>query len=258
VPEIDKYRWVEIGSVPRFKDGETKPFVTTTVFTDITEHKRNEKKIKKSLKEKEILLRELYHRTKNNMQVIMAMINLQTQNIKNENILQKFNVITNRISTIALVHEMLYQTKDLSTINLKDYFTDLINLLLSKQQNIHEGISIKRDMKDVLVTIDSAITCGLIMDELISNIFKHAYPENSGGEIQISLKITEEQEIEFIVGDDGIGLPEGFDYRNSDTMGFQTLVGLAEGQLLGSLTLVEGKGVSFQIRFKENPHPEKV
>jgi two-component sensor histidine kinase len=237
-------------------DGTVKEFIGT--FLDITYRKKGEMQIRNALKEKETLLRELYHRTKNNMQVIMAMINLQTQNIKDENILQMFSETSNRISTMALVHEKLYQTKDLSQINLKDYFTDLINLLSNNYQLISEGIRIKTDMSNVMVTIDSAIPCGLIMNELISNAFKHAFPENQRGEIQISLKMIDDQEIELIIGDDGIGLPEGFEYRDTDTMGLQTIVALAEGQLLGTLKVAKGKGTKFHITFREMPHKKRV
>ena len=142
----------------RNPDGTVREFIGT--FLDITYRKKSEIQIRESLKEKETLLKELYHRTKNNMQVIMAMINLQTQNNEDETILQIFKETNNRINTMALVHEKLYQAKNLSKIDLKGYFTDLINLLRSSYQDLSEGIGLKTDMDTVLVTIDSAIQIG--------------------------------------------------------------------------------------------------
>ena len=232
--------------------------VCRVVLSDITKRKKTEEQIKASIEEKEVLLRELYHRTKNNMQVILSMINLQTQNIEDEDILQMFKETKDRISTMSLVHEKLYQTKNLSRIDLKDYFTDLINLLRISYQNMSEGIRIKTDMSSTRVTIDSAIPCGLILNELISNVFKHAFPENRRGEVQINLKTFEDKSIEFVVGDNGIGLPDLLDIRNVDTMGLKSIVALAEHQLSGSAKVVVDNGTKFYVTFKELSGKERV
>ena len=232
----------------RNPDGTVREFIGT--FLDITYRKKSEIQIRESLKEKETLLKELYHRTKNNMQVIMAMINLQTQNNEDETILQIFKETNNRINTMALVHEKLYQAKNLSKIDLKGYFTDLINLLRSSYQDLSEGIGLKTDMDTVLVTIDSAIPCGLIINELFSNAMMHAFPEDRSGEIQISLKITD-KEIELSVGDNGIGLPKAMDIRNVESLGLQSVVALVEHQLQGSIMAVRDNGTRFYITFME-------
>ena len=211
----------------------------------------SEEQIKTSLKEKETLLRELYHRTKNNMQVIVSMINLQAQYIEDKNSLKIFEETTNKINSMALVHEKLYQTKDLSRINLKEYFNDLIELLKDSYMEMSEKVIIKKDLNEVMVTIDAAIPCGLIMNELISNIFKHAFPENKKGEIKISLKITEDEEIEIVIVDNGKGFPPGLDYKNTNTLGLQTAVALAEQQLLGSFEYARDKGTQFKILFRD-------
>jgi len=210
----------------------------------------SEVKVKASLKEKEVLLRELYHRTKNNMQVIVSMISLQSNNIKDKNSVIIFNETTNKINSMALVHEKLYQTKDLSRLDLKDYFTDLFSLLKDSYQEMSERVILKTDMEQIMVTIDTAIPCGLIMNELISNIFKHAFPGDQSGNIQISLKMVHD-DIEIIVRDNGIGFPSGLDYRNTNTLGIRTVIALAEQQLLGSFEYVRDSGTQFKVIFKD-------
>ena len=229
-----------------------------SVGRDITERKQAEEQIKASLEEKEALLRELYHRTKNNMQVIISLINLQIKDITDENILQMFKATKNRISSMSLVHEKLYQTKNLSRIDLKDYFLELISLLSNSFQDESKRIKIKTDMNEAMVTVDSAIPCGLIMNELVTNIFKHAFPENHSGEIQISLKKSDNDKIEFMVGDNGVGLPLELDIRDVDTLGLKSVVALAEHQLPGSIKVVKDNGTKFYITFKELLRKERI
>ena len=229
-----------------------------SVGRDITERKLAEEQIKASLEEKEALLRELYHRTKNNMQVIISLINLQITDITDENILQMFQATKNRINSMSLVHEKLYQTKNLSRIDLKDYFLELISLLSNSFQDESDRIKIKTDMNEAMVTIDSAIPCGLIMNELVTNIFKHAFPGNHSGEIQISLKKSDNGKIEFIVGDNGVGLPLELDIRDVDTLGLKSVVALAEHQLPGSIKVITDNGTKFYITFKELLRKERI
>ncbi len=228
-----------------------------SVGRDITERKLAEEQIKTSLDEKVVLLRELYHRTKNNMQVIMSMINLQIKDVKDESILNMFQETKNRINSMALVHEKLYQTKNMSRIDLKEYFLDLISLLSNSYQSGSQGIKITTDMKSVMATIDSAIPCGLIMNELVSNVFKHAFPGENTGEIKISLKKDDDGDIEIVVSDNGVGLQDEMDIRNINSLGLQSVVALTEHQLEGSLSVVKGNGTKFSISFKENPHKER-
>lgn len=159
---------------------------------------------------------------------------------------------------MALVHEKLYQGKDLSRIDLRDYFKDLLNLIVRSYKDVSQGITCNLDMESVSTTIDYAIPCGLIVNELISNAFKHAFTEGQKGRISIGLKSGDDGEIEITVADNGVGLPDGFDFRKSDTFGLQSVVALAEHQLLGKIELTTDKGTEFQIRFKETGYEERV
>ena len=231
---------------------------TQSLREEIKERKQTEEQIKVSLKEKEVLLRELYHRTKNNMQVIISMLHLQSQNIEDDNVLEIFKKTENRIKSMALVHEKLYQTKNLSRVDLKEYFNDLLSLLARSYKDLAGGIRINTDMERVSVTIDYAIPCGLIINEIISNSFKHAFSETKKGEIRIGLKLQADGEIEIRVSDDGAGMPEGFDYREASSFGIQTIIALTEHQLQGKLDLNTDKGTEFQIRFKDSGYKERV
>ncbi len=221
-----------------------------TIFDDITGKKEAEREIQASLNEKEILLRELYHRTKNNMQIIVSMINMQTSDIEDKNILQMFEETKSRINAMALVHEKLYRTDNLSRIDLKAYFTDLVDLLAGSCHNVSENVTITSEMETVYVTIDTAIPCGLIMNELVSNAFQHAFPGNRNGQIHISLKIRADGKIEFIFSDNGVGLPDPIDIENAESMGLRTIAALAEHQLSGAVRAFADNGTHFSFIFR--------
>ena len=159
---------------------------------------------------------------------------------------------------MALVHEKLYQAKDLSRVDLKEYLNDLLSLLKRSYKDLSDGIKINMEMESVSVTIDYAIPCGLIVNEIISNSFKHAFSEAKKGEICIGLKSQADGEIEIRVSDDGAGMPEGFDYREASSFGIQTIIALTEHQLQGKLDLNTDKGTEFQIRFKDSGYQERV
>jgi len=214
--------------------------------------------LKEALSEKVVLLRELYHRTKNSMQDIISMLHLQAQNIKDDKVLEIFKETENRINSMALVHEKLYQTRELSRVDLKQYFEDLLSLLQRNYQDLSGGIRIKTDMDHVSVPIDYAIPCGLIVNELISNSFKHAFPGDKKGEIRIGLKSQDDKEIEILVTDNGVGMPKDFKYREANSFGIQTIIALTEHQLQGKLNLNTDKGTEFQIRFKATRYQERV
>jgi PAS domain S-box-containing protein len=253
----EKWMWlISRGAVfTRDRNGTVQELIGT--FLDITNLKESEIQIRETLSEKETLLREIYHRTKNNMQVIMAMINLQVQSVDDESVLSMFKEMINRINTMALVHQKLYQTKNLSKIDLKEYFTDLIDLLIRNNQNFSDKVKIKTDMDPVMVTIDIAIPCGLILNELVSNTFKHAFSGNLQGEVKVQLK-EKDGGIEIKFKDNGVGLPERFDYRKAKSMGLSTIVALIEHQLGGTINLINDKGTAYQIHFGKQSDKKKL
>ncbi|MBW1723013.1 MAG: PAS domain-containing protein [Deltaproteobacteria bacterium] len=226
------------------------------ICRDITRLRQGEERLKATIREKEVLLRELCHRTKNNMQVIMSMLHMQSLGIKDEGVREAFGEIENKIQSMALVHQKLYQGKSLSRVDLKDYIQDLVRYLSRSYREDSERIRIRTDLEGVSVSIDSAVPCGLIINELVSNAFKHAFPGKRKGEILISLK--RRGEIELGVGDDGIGLPEGFVIGKSLTLGLSTVVTLVEHQLRGEIERVRAEGTRFRIRFKDPSYKARV
>ena len=238
------------------KDGKHKG--SFGIFHDITERKQAEEQIKRDLEEKETLLRELYHRTKNNMQVIPSMLTMQSSRSGNEFVHNSFKEIDDRIIAMALVHEKLYQAKDLSQINLKEYIIALFDLIKGSHGIESEVIALKLDLEDVPVLIDTAIPCGLIMNELISNVFKHAFPNNEQGEIHIRLYKDEEEAINIYLADNGIGVSPDFDLRNCNSMGLQIMFDLVEYQLQGEVNYVTKNGLKWHIKLKDDLHTKRV
>jgi two-component sensor histidine kinase len=217
-----------------------------------------EKRLEASLREKETLLRELYHRTKNNMQVISNLIDLQALAVNDEGTLRLFKETQNRIKTMALVHEKLYQSKDLSNLNLKDYMGDLANALLGSYQLSGNRISLKLDVEAISVSIDTATPCGLIINELMSNSLKHAFPGDRRGEVSLVLHQSEKGEIDMRFSDDGIGLPKGFDFKDTRSLGLTLVRNLSVKQLKGTVEVRTEHPTEFHIRFREPLHTQRI
>lgn len=231
------------------RDG--KLFGLSLFAKDITERKNAENQLHKSLMEKQTLLRELYHRTKNNMNVIISMLKLQSREIGDERLKKAFGETEDRIISMSLVHEKLYGAQDLSHINLKEYFEDLIKQIIANYNLSDHPLSLSLDMQNVFVLIESAIACGLIVNELISNSLKYAFPSGRAGEIRILLHQDENDEITLVVSDNGIGLPPGFDAKRDGHLGLRLIDSLARGKLRTEAVLETDHGVSCRLRFMD-------
>jgi two-component sensor histidine kinase/ActR/RegA family two-component response regulator len=226
--------------------------------SELIRRKETEEQLRASLREKELLLREIHHRTKNNMQVICALLNLQSAYVKDEQVLQLFKNTQDRIMSMALVHETLYRS-DLSTVNLKEYIEDLVQTLLRSYQ-IHLGrVALTFDTETIFMSIDTAVPCGMMINELLSNVLKHAFPDGRTGEIRIALHVTDEGEKELRISDNGVGLPEDFDVRKTNTLGFRLVTMIAEQQLQGTVELQKREqGTEVVIRFKEPYYKKRI
>ncbi len=218
---------------------------------DITERVQAQEQIKAALKTKEVLLQELYHRTRNNMQVICVMLTQQASYVTDEQTLRILAEMENKINSMALAHEKLYQAQDLSHINLQEYINDLVNLLLENYQVSTPKIAAILDVDNILVLFDIAIPCGLVLNELISNSLKHAFPGDMKGEISIRFKKTAAG-MELQVSDNGVGIPKDFDFKNSETLGFRTIIAIVKHQLRGKVEFEADNGVLCRITFKDD------
>lgn len=258
----------------RFKDGKVRSGLMSakvieidgelcilSIARDISERKQAEEQVRRALAEKEALLRELYHRTKNNMGVIVALLDLQAAVTGDERLQEAFAETKNRIHSMALVHQKLYEAQDLSRINLKEYVSDLASLLINSYRVSPGKLVTVCELEDVWVLIDTAIPCGLVLNELFSNALKHAFPGERSGEIRVRLSHTGDGEVCLMVADNGVGIPPGFDFRNNGRLGLQNIFVLVENQLLGEVNFVSEAahpGLSCEVRFRDNLYTTRV
>ena len=247
-------RWMNTSSQPIYLNDEI--IGVQGIVSDITERKKVEEQIKLSLKEKELHLREIHHRVKNNIQVISSMLSLYTNYIKDEQYAEMFNELKNRIHTMSLIHEKLYLAKDTKQINFRDYIQELVNNLFQFYEKTAKQINTNIEIQKISLGLDSAIPCGLIINELVSNVFKHAFKEGMTGEVKIYLKSellnNGDNRITIIVADNGLGFPSEIDFKNTQTFGL-LLVNTYVEQLGGTIELNTENGSEFKIVFNEHP-----
>jgi PAS domain S-box-containing protein len=240
--------WLETNAVPfTTEKGEIAGLLGIT--RDVTAKKRWTAALESSLREKETLLRELYHRTKNNMQVISSLISLQSSSVTDSRVLQMFEDTKNRIYAMALVHEKLYQSKDLSSVDIKEYIQDLAATIIGINARAEGKVELNLEGDSITLPIDIIMPCGLILNELISNSLKYAFKEGADGEIRISHRQVAPGLIELIYSDNGPGLPSA-DISGIKTLGLKLVHNLASKQLGGQIELVPGRGAEYHIRFK--------
>lgn len=221
-------------------------FVLT--FTDITESKINEQKIKNSLREKEILIKEIHHRVKNNLQIVSSMLKLQMRMINDANTKDILKDSQNRIQTISLIHKNLYKSTDLLNINFSDYLNDLVKNLFSSYKSFCGEIELELNIENLIISIDIAMPCGIILNEMITNSLKYAFPNNRKGKIQISFKF-DNGNYELIFSDNGIGIPQDIIKDSQDHIGLN-LINELSLQLFGKITMnTSNLGTEFKILF---------
>ncbi|MDO5836257.1 MAG: PAS domain S-box protein [Methanobacterium sp.] len=212
-------------------------------------NKKAEEKIEKSLKEKEMLLKEIHHRVKNNLSVISSLLNLQSNYIKDKEDLELFRESQTRAKSMALIHERLYQSQDLKRIDFSDYIKTLASDLFRTYVVDPERINLKMDLDTILLDINTSIPLGLILNELLSNAMKYAFPNDEKGEISIKLRSKDHQYV-LIVSDNGVGLPPAIDFDKIDSLGLQLVYSLTN-QIDGSLELDREHGTKYTIQFQE-------
>ncbi|KAF5434671.1 Two-component sensor histidine kinase [Candidatus Methanophagaceae archaeon] len=220
------------------------------IFRDITERKQAEEQLKASLKEKEVLLLEIHHRVKNNLQVVSSLLNLQARAAKDETTSAVLLESRDRINTMALIHTDLYESGNLSEINMKGFVEGLIRQLFMGYRVRDTKITPVVHVADCTLPISIAVPFGLVVNELLTNAFKHAFVNRAEGKIEVSLSASEKGAVCLIVSDDGVGLPEGFDFNTTKTLGLHLVKILVEDQLLGKLEVVSDKGATFKVEFQ--------
>lgn len=209
---------------------------------------RSEHTVRMSLKEKEVLLKEIHHRVKNNLQVISSLLNLQARYLSDPDAREIFSESQNRVLSIALIHEKLYQSADLSHVNFTEYASTLLDNLFHTYNAVDREIASAIDVGAVQLPIDLAIPCGLIVNELATNSLKHAFPAGRAGTLQVVLKQRGADRLELLVGDDGIGLPMGLDPRKTQSFGLNLVFTFAE-QLEATVDITRDGGTYFRFLF---------
>jgi len=219
------------------------------IALDITERKLAEERFKISLKEKELLLKEIHNRVKNNLQVISSLLNLQAGYIKDDHARERFRESQDRLKAMALIHEKLYQSEDLTLIDFAGYIRHLaVHLFRSYKVNAH-AVTLQLDVDPISLDIDRAMPCGLIINELVANSLTYAFPNGKAGEIRIEFHEDAGKQIALTVSDNGIGLPKNLDFRDTDSLGLQLVNTLTE-QIRGTITLERNGGTKFIIAFR--------
>ncbi|MBL7031654.1 MAG: PAS domain-containing protein [Nitrospira sp.] len=218
---------------------------------EIVERMKAEKQIMAALEEKEVLLQEIHHRVKNNMTVIHSLLELQSRNVEDVQYKEMFRESMARIKSMALIHEDFYQSRDLANINFGDYLDRLTDRMYLSYELQHDKVKLNKDIEQVTLGIDTAIPCGLIVNELFSNSLKYAFPDEREGEIRVALSMKDKKEVELTVGDNGVGMPEDMDYKTTRSLGLN-LVNALVTQLRGRLEMQTKQGTEFKISFRSN------
>lgn len=236
---------VEIGLNPIETDQGT---MVLSAIVDISDRKQKEERITAALREKDILLAEIHHRVKNNLQVVHSLLDLQSGRIVDPVAIEMLRESQNRIRSMALIHQKLYEAKDFARVDFRNFLLTMVPTLMSSYSVDPRRIVPKIRAEEVRLPINAAVPCGLVINELVSNVLKHAFPEHRGGEIEIDLRRGSGSEVILSVSDNGIGLPGGFSLANVSTLGMQ-LLGLLADQLGAEMSIRPAHPTQFSLRF---------
>jgi PAS domain S-box-containing protein len=279
-PDINFKSFKKEGMIALRKNGDDFPFdisvatwssqgedYFTAIIQDVTDYKKAEEQLKESLNEKDILLKEIHHRVKNNLMVISSLLSLQSRYIKDKDTLNIFRESQSRARSMALIHEKLYNSNDLKQINFGEYIKTLTADLFYTYVTDPDLIKLNLDVDDVMLDINTVVPLGLIVNELVSNSMKHAFPvlylkqladniaagqNEMMNEINVNFK-PEGDHFVLTVKDNGVGFPEELDFKNTDSLGLR-LVNSLTGQIQGNIHLRLDNGTEFKITFKENEY----
>jgi PAS domain S-box-containing protein len=244
------FRWLINHGQPRFTpERQFAGYIGSCI--DITERKNSEESLNSSLKEKEVLLKEVHHRVKNNLQIVSSLLNLQSEHIKDEKMIELILESQNRIKSMALIHEKLYQTKALSRIDLNIYLSELVDNIMASYSNNPQVVTLDLNIENIEIDIDAGIDLGLIINELVTNSMKYAFPNGFDKEKRIAVTVSRDNIInkyKLVVADNGIGIPKGFDISTSESLGLQ-LVETLVTQMDGTINISSNQGTTTEIIF---------
>ncbi|MBD3415054.1 MAG: PAS domain S-box protein [Candidatus Aminicenantes bacterium] len=242
----------------RKKDGNYLPTDLNTVVLpnglvygscrDITIRKKAETQLQKSLKEKNVMLQEIHHRVKNNMQIISSLLNLQSQNVTDKKALESFQTCRERIKAMALIHESLYESQNLAEVDFSNYVKKMTTHLYASHRTLSDRVNLSVDIDQIFLDVNRAIPAGLIINELVSNAFTHGFPEKKKGSVSIKIKAEGKDSYSLEVADTGVGLPKSYDWKNPITLGLKLVTDLVK-QIDGTLTISQKKGTVVRIKF---------
>ncbi len=239
--------WVTVNASP-VQDGSTRSYLVLVV-KDISQRKRAEEVLTRSLREKEVLLREIHHRVKNNMQVVSSLLNLQARGIPDPQSREVFEESQSRVRAMALIHEVLYSSGDLSRIDLPRYLRALAVSLGEMYGGDSDRIRVNVKVGDIDLGLDETVPCGLVIHELLANSYKYAFPNGRAGKIDIEGTQDPDGRVRMVVRDDGVGMPPDVDPATAGTMGLQLVKGLIESQLSGDVEVERSGGTCFRFSF---------
>ncbi|NEQ76645.1 MAG: PAS domain-containing protein [Okeania sp. SIO2C9] len=245
--EDGEYRWILNQGVPRFNlNGKFAGYIGSCI--DISDRKTAEEQIQNSLQEKEILLKEIHHRVKNNLHIISNLLDLQSDYIENQKVQELFADSQNRIQSMALIHEQLYQSKNLGEVDFSEYIHALIDNLFCSYADRGSLIQPIINVEAITLNLETAIPCGLLINELVTNSFKHGFPNSKSGEICIELHQDQQEKVYITIKDNGIGIPPDFDWQNSSSLGLK-LVQILSKQLKAEINFDSNKGTIVNLIF---------